>query len=59
MRTQFRHIVGPFILITIGVAVQLTVLDAVPDGMRATVWPVGIIVIGLVILLRRSSERAV
>ncbi len=55
IRTRFRHIVGPLIVIAIGVAVQLTVLDAVPDGVRAAVWPVAIIVVGLVVLLRRSS----
>ena len=55
VRTHFRQVVGPIILIAIGVAVQLTVLDSVPDRVRDAVWPVVIIVVGLVVLLRRSS----
>ena len=57
VRTGFRQPVGPLMLIAIGVAVQLTILDEVPDGVRSAVWPVLVILVGLLLIFWRSSRR--
>ena len=55
-RTGFRQPVGPLVLIAVGVAVQLSILDEVPHGVRSAIWPVVVILVGLLLILRRSSR---
>lgn len=56
VRTGFRQSAAPLLLIAVGVAVQLSILDEVPDGVRAAIWPVLIILIGLLLIFWRSSR---
>lgn len=55
VRSGFRGSIGPWVLIGIGVAVQLSVLDEVPDVVRGATWPVLIIVAGVLLILTRAS----
>ena len=55
VRSGFRRSIGPWVLIGIGVAVQLSVLDEVPDVVRGAIWPVLIIGAGLLLILTRAS----
>ena len=55
IRSGFRGSIGPWILIGVGVAVQLTVLDTVPDVVRGAIWPVLIIFAGVVLIATRAS----
>lgn len=55
-RTGFRQPVGPLLLIAVGVAVQLTVLDELPDGVRSAIWPVLVIFFGLLLIFWRTSR---
>ncbi len=57
VRTGFRQIVGPLILIVVGVAVQIAVLNDIPNQIRTAIWPILIIAAGLVIVLRGSFRR--
>ena len=58
VRSGFRDIVGPAILIGIGVAVQLTVVPYdIPQGVRNAVWPAVLILIGLLIIMRGPLGR--
>ena len=54
-RSGFRGSIGPWILIGLGVAVQLSVFDGVPDVVRGAVWPVLIIVAGVLLIVTRAS----
>ena len=54
VQSGFRVWTGPAILIVIGVAVQLTVLDVLPDRAYAAIWPAAVILMGLVLLFRGS-----
>jgi len=55
-RTGFRQPIGPLVLIAVGVAVQLSILDEVPDGIRSAIWPVVVILVGLMLIFWRSSR---
>lgn len=55
IRSGFRGSIGPWILIGLGVAVQLTVLDTVPDVVRGAIWPVLIILAGILLIATRAS----
>lgn len=55
IRSGFRGSIGPWILIGVGVAVQLTVLDTVPDVVRGAIWPALIIFAGIVLIATRAS----
>lgn len=55
-RTGFRQPIGPLVLIAVGVAVQLSILDEVPDGVRSAIWPVVVILVGLLLIFWRSSR---
>ncbi len=55
VRSGFRGSIGPWILIGLGIAIQLSVLDEVPDVVRGAIWPVLIIVAGVLLILTRTS----
>lgn len=55
VRSGFRGSIGPWILIGLGIAIQLSVLDEVPDVVRGAIWPVLIIVAGVLLILTRAS----
>ncbi len=55
-RTGFRQPTGPLLLIAVGVAVQLSILDEVPDGVRSATWPVLVIFFGLLLIFWRTSR---
>ena len=55
-RTGFRQPAGPLLLVMVGVAVQLSILDEVPNGVRSAIWPVLIILVGLLLIFWRSSR---
>ena len=55
VRSGFRGSIGPYVLIGVGVAVQLWVLDGVPDVVRGAIWPVLIIAVGLILIVTRAS----
>ncbi len=55
VRSGFRGSIGPWILIGLGIAIQLSVLDEVPDVIRGAIWPVLIIVAGVLLILTRTS----
>jgi len=55
-RTGFLQPIGPLVLIAVGVAVQLSILDEVPDGIRSAIWPVVVILVGLMLIFWRSSR---
>jgi hypothetical protein len=51
VRSGFRNLVGPVVLILVAGSVQLLVLDVITDAFVATYWPVLVVVVGLAILL--------
>lgn len=55
VRSGFRGSIGPWILIGLGIAIQLSILDEVPDVVRGAIWPVLIIVAGVLLILTRAS----
>lgn len=55
-RTGFRQPIGPLVLIVVGVAVQLSILDEVPEGVRSAIWPVLVILVGILLIFWRSSR---
>ena len=55
IRSGFRGSAGPWVLIGVGVAIQLSVLDEVPDVIRGATWPVLIIGAGVFLILTRTS----
>lgn len=55
IRSGFRGSIGPWVLIGVGVAIQLSVLDEVPDVVRGAIWPVLIIFTGLLLIATRAS----
>ena len=55
IRSGLRGSIGPWVLIGIGVAVQLSVLDEVPDVVRGAIWPVLIISAGVLLIATRAS----
>ena len=55
IRNGFRGSIGPWVLIGIGIAVQLSVLDEVPDVVQGAVWPVFIIGAGVLLIVARAS----
>lgn len=60
--TAPRAWVGPLVVIAIGIFFQLSTLGVVDGGLWDFLWPIGLIVLGLAILLRlggRSDDSAV
>jgi LiaF transmembrane domain/Cell wall-active antibiotics response LiaF, C-terminal len=55
---QPRAPVGPLIVIGVGVILLLTQLDIVADDVWRYVWPVALVIVGLIFLLRRPGARA-
>jgi predicted membrane protein len=55
IRSGFRGSIGPWVLIGIGVAIQLSVLDEVPAVVRGAIWPVLIIAVGVLLIVTRAS----
>lgn len=55
IRSGFRGSIGPWVLIGIGVALQLSVLDEVPNVVRGAIWPVLIIGTGVLLIVTRAS----
>lgn len=55
IRSGFRGSIGPWILIGVGLALQLSVMDEVPDVVRGATWPVLIIGAGVFLILTRTS----
>ncbi len=57
LRSGFRQVLGPLILILIGVAVQLVALEQVPDQVKVSIWPAVIILAGAVLVFRGAGHR--
>ena len=55
VRSSFRGSIGPWVLIGVGVAIQLSVLDEVPDVVRGATWPALVIGAGVLLILTRTS----
>ncbi|WP_227131615.1 cell wall-active antibiotics response protein [Halorubellus salinus] len=56
VRSGFRNLTGPVLLVLVAGTVQLLVLDVVTDAFAETYWPVLVVVAGLTILLSRSRR---
>lgn len=56
VRGGVRGSIGPWVLIGVGVAIQLSVLDEVPNVVRGAVWPVFIIGVGVLLIVTRASR---
>ena len=54
-RSGIRGSIGPWVLIGVGLAIQLYVLDEIPDAVRGAIWPVLIIGAGVLLILTRAS----
>lgn len=55
---QPRSPVGPLIVVGIGIVLLLAQLDVVGDDVWRFVWPVALVIVGLVFLLRRPGRSA-
>jgi hypothetical protein len=55
IRSGIRGSIGPWVLIGVGLAIQLYVLDEIPDAVRGAIWPVLIIGVGVLLILTRAS----
>jgi len=55
-RNGFRQPAGPLLLVAVGVAVQLSILDELPNEVRSAIWPVLVILVGLLLIFWRSSR---
>jgi hypothetical protein len=53
-----RAPVGPLIVVGIGVILLLTQLDVVRDDVWRFVWPIALVLVGLLFLLRRPGAAA-
>lgn len=56
VKSGFRNLTGPVLLILVAGSVQLLVLDVVTESFAATYWPVLVVVAGLTILVSRSRR---
>ena len=56
VKSGFRNLTGPVLLVLVAGAVQLLVLDVITDAFAETYWPVLVVVAGLTILLSRSRR---
>lgn len=50
IKSGYRNIVGPLILIALAIAVQLAVLDVITGAELQSLWPLAIVLIGLAFL---------
>lgn len=57
VKSGFRNLTGPLVLVLVAGTVQLVVLDVVSPAVVGTYWPVLVVVAGLGILLSRSRGR--
>jgi Domain of unknown function (DUF5668) len=55
---QPRSPVGPLIVVGIGIVFLLAQLDVLGDDVWRFVWPVALVIVGLVFLLRRPGRSA-
>ena len=55
VRSGLRRSIGPWVLVGVGVAVQLSVLDEVPTVVRGAIWPVFVIGVGVLLIVTRAS----
>lgn len=56
VRSGFRNLTGPVLLVLVAASIQLLVLDVITDAFAETYWPVLVVVAGLTILLSRSRR---
>ncbi len=57
VRSGFRNIVGPVMIIAIAGAFFLRNVGLLPDGVIGTWWPLFIILFGLLVMVNRSRRR--
>ena len=57
IRSEFRNLVGPIMVIAIAGAFFLRNVGILPDGVIGTWWPLFVVLFGLLIMINRSRRR--
>ncbi len=57
VRSEFRNLVGPVMIIAIAGTFLLRNIGPLPDGVIGTWWPLFIVLFGLLIMVNRSRRR--
>lgn len=57
VRSEFRNLVGPVMVITIAGTFFLRNLGLLPDGTISTWWPLFVVLFGVLIMFNRSRRR--
>ena len=57
VRSEFRNLVGPVMIIAIAGAFFLRNVGIIPDGIISTWWPLFVVLFGLLVMLNRSRRR--
>ncbi|WP_418283050.1 LiaF transmembrane domain-containing protein [Halorubrum sp. DTA98] len=57
IRSEFRNLVGPIMIIAIAGAFFLRNVGLLPDGVIGTWWPLFVVLFGLLIMINRSRRR--
>ncbi len=57
VRSEFRNLVGPIMIIAIAGTFFLRNVGVLPDGMIGTWWPLFVVLFGLLIMVNRSRRR--
>lgn len=57
IRSRFRNLVGPMMIIAIAGSFLLRNLGVIPDGVISTWWPLFVVLLGVLIMFNRSRRR--
>ena len=57
VRSEFRNLVGPVMIIAIASAFFLRNVGVIPDGTIGTWWPLFVVLFGLLVMVNRSRRR--
>lgn len=57
VRSEFRNLVGPVMVIAIAGAIFLRTVGVLPEGVLGTWWPLLVVLLGLLLIVSRSRRR--
>ncbi|MDZ7731608.1 MAG: LiaF-related protein [Natrialbaceae archaeon] len=57
VKSEFRNLVGPVMIITIAGAFFLRNVGVIPDGVLGTWWPLFVVLFGLLVMINRTRRQ--